>query len=88
MSQHFSTAKLGIELLAKTYGIRRIVINDENIFPVSLCIMSIPMFVFIIAITYDGFNMRAKSQSIEDKKVDDKKQVKNKQKSAKAKKND
>ena len=61
MSQHLSTAKTGIELLAKTYGIRRIVKNDENIFPVALCIMSIPMFVFIIAITYDGLSMKAKS---------------------------
>lgn len=46
----------GITLLAKTYGIRRIVKKEENILPVAFLIMSTPFIIFVVAITYDVCN--------------------------------
>ena len=43
----------GIELFAKTFGIRRIVKNDENILPVSLCLMCSPFILFVSSMVYE-----------------------------------
>ena len=62
-----NTAQLlyGITLLAKTYGIRRIVKKEENILPVALLILSTPFIIFVVAITYDVCNQRKRARILE-----------------------
>ena len=58
LAQNFDEMKHGIEMLATTYGIRKYVQKEENIFPVALGIMSTPFWIFIIALIYDyAFNV-------------------------------
>ena len=46
-------------LIAKTYGVKKIAgNNEEDIFRVAAYIMSTPFLMFIIAIIYDGYNLR------------------------------
>jgi len=53
LANNFDELKHGVEILATTYGIRKYVAKEEQIFPVSLAIMSIPFWLFILALFYD-----------------------------------
>ena len=52
----------GITLLAKTYGIRKIVKKEENILPMAFLILSTPILLFLSAIGYDVYNTRRKAR--------------------------
>jgi len=53
LAHNFDEFKHGIEILATTYGIRKYVEQEENIFPVSMCILSTPFWIFILALIWD-----------------------------------
>jgi len=45
--------KQGVELVAKTYGIRKIVSNDDYIFPVAASILASPFVTLVILLIWD-----------------------------------
>jgi hypothetical protein len=52
-------------LLAKTYGIRRIVSKEEHILPTAFLILSTPILIFFGAIGYDVYNRRKRARILE-----------------------
>lgn len=54
LSEHASVLRNGIELVAKTYGIRNVVQNDGQIFTAALMFLSIPFMILIIALCVEG----------------------------------
>jgi hypothetical protein len=55
----------GITLLAKTWGIRRIVSKEENILPVAFLILSTPFMLFIVTIARDVWKQRQRAKNLE-----------------------
>ena len=53
LAENFGELKHGVEILATTYGIRKYVTNEENIFPVSMLIMGTPFYLFLLALMWD-----------------------------------
>ena len=68
LKKHFSEILFGVDLIAKTYGIRNLVGNEEYILPMACFIMSIPLFMLILAFCYDSRNMRIKAKAKLDEK--------------------
>ena len=74
MMDNFSEMKHGIEMLATTYGIRKYVTHEKNIFPVALMILSIPFWIFVLALIYDSiFSIKRPSKNKDKVEIDDKK---------------
>lgn len=45
---------LGVELFAKTFGVRRLITSDENILPFCIAVMAVPFLLFILAIVIEN----------------------------------
>ena len=53
VKSHMSMLKQGIQLIAKTYGIRRFVKDEEQIFTVAMGILCLPFVVMVFVMMYD-----------------------------------
>ena len=53
LSDHLGKLRIGIELVAKTYGIRRIVSNDGQIFQAAMLILFSPFLLLFVVVIYE-----------------------------------
>jgi hypothetical protein len=71
VTKHIAEILFGVELIAKTYGIRKIVAHDDQILPMAFGIISLPFLILVLAMLNDSKNMRKakENKEIEAKKA-------------------
>ena len=58
VTKHIAEILFGIELIAKTYGIRKITGSEEQVLPMACGILVMPFLMLIIALCYDRKKMQ------------------------------
>ena len=78
VKEHTKKFKSGVELIAKTYGIRRIIKDDANIWPACVLMACCPFMLLMVVMLYEARIMKANkalkttAKTVEEKEKKDK----------------